>query len=99
MKNWDWKWISWQVVVPLIGPVAVPGAMVAMWTTGDPTFQIKWSLLFDEVTPWALTFYSITLIGVTMHDFWPKISSHFGLCFGLFLTAAGVSVYEAYIII
>lgn len=99
MPNWDWKWIIWQVIVPLAGPIIISGVVALMWRTGEPSFLINWHLIIDDLTPWALTFYSITLIGVTMNDLWPKLSAHPVLGVSLLATAFGVAIYEAFMVI
>ena len=70
-----------------------------LWWTGDKNFAIKWSLIVEDVTPWALTFYAITLIGATMNDFWSKLPSHPVLGVALILTAFAVAIYGAFIVI
>ena len=62
----------WQVLAPVLGPILISVLVVFLWSTGQPGFQMDWSIIVD-VSPWALTFYTITLIGATMNDFWPKL--------------------------
>jgi len=99
MKNWQWKWIIWQVVAPILGPLAISAGVALLWSTGDPGFSINWQVIIDEVTPSALTFYAITLIGATMNDLWPKLSDHPVLGSSLMVTAFAVALYGAFIVI
>jgi hypothetical protein len=99
MKAWQWKWIFWQVFAPIAGPILVSGLVASMWWTGQPDFSLNWRLLIDDVTPWALTFYAITLIGATMNDFWPKLPEHPVLGAALIVTALAITIYGAFIVI
>lgn len=95
----DWKWMFWQVVAPLVGPIVISGIVAMLWWTGSPNFHINWPLIVEDVTPWALTFYAITLIGATMNDFWPKLSKHPVLGVALILMAFAAAIYGAFIVI
>jgi hypothetical protein len=99
LKNWEWSWIIWQVIVPIFGPAAISAFVVVLWWTGDPKFVVNWRLLIDDLTPWALTFYAITLIGATMKDLWPRLSVHPVLGSALLITAATIAVFESFIVI
>ena len=44
-----------------------------IWWSGRPDFSLKWDVILD-VTPWALIFYSITLIGAALNDLMPDFS-------------------------
>ena len=68
-----WKWILWQVVVPILGPIAISIVAVVLWWTGRTDFRIHWGLIVD-ITPWALTFYAVTLIGAALNDLIPDFS-------------------------
>jgi hypothetical protein len=60
-KTWQWDWITWQVLAPILGPILISSVVVLLWQTGTRNFPIKWGIVVD-VTPWALTFYCITLL-------------------------------------
>lgn len=94
----NWAWMFWQVAVPVGGPIALSALFILLWWTGAEDFSPQWGLIID-VSPWALTFYALTLIGTTLHGFWPKLSDHKGLGFGLIGTALAVCVYAAFIAI
>lgn len=99
MPKLNWKWIFWQVVAPIVGPILISAVVAMLWWTGDKNFQINWPLIVEDVTPWALTFYAITLIGATMNDFWSKLPRHPGLGLALILTAVAAAIYGAFIVI
>lgn len=99
MRTLDWKWVFWQVVAPVVGPIVISAIVAMLWWTGDKAFQINWPLIVEDVTPWALTFYAITLIGATMNDFWPKLARHPGLGVALILMAFAAAIYGAFIVI
>jgi hypothetical protein len=71
---------------------------VYLWESGQPGFVIRWPIIVD-VSPWALIFYSMTLIGATMHDFSPKFSDHQALGYSLIATAIAVVLYAGFIVI
>lgn len=50
-------------------------------------------------SPWALTFYAITLIGATMNDFAKEFSNRIGVGVGLILAAVTVSMYTGMMVI
>ena len=94
-----WKWMIWQVIAPLGAPILISALVVFLWWTGASNFSIKWHSLFDDVTPWALIFYSITLIGATMNDFWSKLPEHPVLGVGLIALGFVVALYSALIVL
>src|SRR6266478_5697885 len=97
-KDWKWKWIFWQVLAPILGPILISAGVVFLWSTGQPGFQMDWHIIVD-VSPWALTFYAITLIGATMNDFWHKMGDHWMLGAGLFGIATAVALYASFIVV
>jgi MFS superfamily sulfate permease-like transporter len=97
-REWGWKWILWQVAAPLLGPIIVSLLVVLAWHTGKPGFRMQWSIVLD-VSPWALTFYAMTLIGATMNDFWPKMQGHAVLGISLFTVATAVALYASFIVV
>lgn len=99
MRDVDWKWVFWQVLAPLVGPIAISAIVAMLWWTGDKHFKINWLLIVEDVTPWAITFYAITPIGATMNDFWPKLPQHPVLGVALILSAFAAAVYGAFIVI
>ncbi|MBS0418095.1 MAG: hypothetical protein JSR66_10305 [Proteobacteria bacterium] len=97
MKH-NWQWLIWQVGVPLGGPVILSWLIVLAWQTGNPGFVPKWNVILD-VSPWALTSYSLTLIGASMNDLWPKIPSHPFIGCSLIVTALMITIYTAFMVI
>jgi hypothetical protein len=96
--TWHWKWIIWQVVIPLAGPVLISAGVVCLWQLGDDAFRINWHIVLD-VSPWALTFFCMTLIGAAMSDLWPKISNHAMLVLCLFAIFFTTAIYASFIVI
>jgi len=93
------KWIIWQVLAPIFGPMAMSVIVVLAWRSGQPQFPINWYLIVEDITPWALTFYCITLIGATMDDLWPELQQHPGLGLSLIMVALAVALYASFIVI
>lgn len=92
------KWLLWQVLLPIAGPVILAGLIVMGWASGDENFVPNYSIVLD-VSPWALTFYALTLIGSTLHVFWRKLSEHPGIGAALIGVAFAVGVYASFIVI
>ena len=97
-RDWNRKWLFWQVIAPILGPILISAVAVIFWETINPNFKARWEVIFD-VTPWALTFYTITLIGATMNDLWPKLGTHPGLGVGILAVGFSVGLYAALIVI
>ena len=101
----DWRWIFWQIVVPVFGPTLIALAVAVAWMSLEPTFSIRWAVVVD-ITPWATTFYCITLVCSTMHALWERIvaSETVGAEFynrftSLMMIASAVVLYNALTVI
>ena len=92
------RWLLWQVIIPLFAPVILSVLVIGLWATGTVTFEPKWSVVVD-ISPWALVFFSLTLLGATLNELWPRVSSHPTLTLNLALTAFAVALYAAFIAI
>ena len=71
-RTWKWRWILFQVAVPLLGPIVVSALVAAGWETGQPTFHMDMKVIFD-VTPWALIFFTMALLGSGFYDVWADL--------------------------
>jgi hypothetical protein len=94
----NWRWFGWQVALPLGGPIVFSGIAMLLWKSGNPAFKPDLHVLLD-VSPWALTFYSLTLISSTMNEFWKNISEHPMLGGSLITVAIAVGLYASFIVI
>jgi hypothetical protein len=92
------KWLCWQVAFPLGVPIVASFLFSLLWKTGNPDFHINVQVVFD-VSPWALIFYSMTLIGSTLHEYWIKVVSHKLLLIGMIFTIMSVAIYASFIVI
>jgi hypothetical protein len=72
--------------------------IVLAWKSGNPGFVPRWKIILD-VSPWALTFYTMTLIGASLNSLWPRLSIHPLLGGSLIGVALAVGVYSAFIVI
>lgn len=93
-----WKWILWQVVVPIVGPIGMSALAAVLWWTGRPDFHIDWHVIV-YISPWALIFYAITLIGAALNDLMPDFSNRPGIGVSLILAAVAVSLYAGFMVI
>lgn len=93
----NYRWIWWQVVVPVIGPIALGAAFIALWSTGARGFVPDYANALANMSPWGLTFYSIALLGSTLNTFWPKLRDHPGLGIAMIVDALAVCVYAGFI--
>src|SRR5713226_2492680 len=94
----NWRWLGWQVAFPILTPIIISVVVVLLWQTGLPGFSINWSIILD-VSPWALTFYSMTLIGSNLHEKWNTLSSRPARIIGLMLLVAALAIYTAFLVI
>ena len=69
------RWHVFQVVLPIGGPILLSLIFVGFERAGRPEFEPSLAVIVD-LTPRALTFYTLALICVTLSDFWPHISRH-----------------------
>jgi hypothetical protein len=94
----NWKWLGWQVAFPLLGPIAMSLVIVLLWRSGNPAFRMNMEVILD-VSPWALTFYALTLIGSALNEKWDKLATHGVLVGALIVVALAVAVYASFIVI
>jgi hypothetical protein len=97
-RGCNWHWIGWQVIVPLLGPTAISALAVFSWWTVEPAFSLDWHVLVD-VSPWALTFYCVTLISATINDRSHRLESHKVVRVSLMVVAGAVAIYNAIVVI
>lgn len=97
-KDWKWKWLSWQMLAPLAGPIAVSYLVALLWETGQPTFHMNWKVIVD-VTPWALTFFTMALIGSAFNDIWADLGKNQATAAFLVVDAIAVLIYASFIVI
>jgi hypothetical protein len=97
-KRWKWKWLIWQVIAPLVGPIAVSFIVALLWETGQPNFHMNLKVIVD-VTPWALTFFTMALIGSGFNDVWGDLAQRQATAASLVVDAAAVLIYASFIVI
>ena len=98
MTTLQWRWLTWQVFIPIFGPIVLSGVIILLWMSSRPYFMPNLSIIMD-VSPWALTFYSLTLIGATLNELWPKFSNHRSLGVWLICVAFAVGLYASFIVV
>lgn len=84
-------------MVPILGPILLAALFIWLWSTGDARFTPDYGNAIANVSPWALTFYSLTLLGSTLHAFLPKMNKHQGLGISMIVVALAVCVYAGFI--
>jgi uncharacterized membrane protein len=94
----NWGWIAWQVGIPLGGPIFLSSLFVMFWWTLNGNFHPKWDVVLD-ITPWALTFYALTLIATALRELWPRYADHPALFVWLAILAGVIIVYYAFMVI
>ena len=98
LESIEGSWLAWRVAVPLLTPIIISFVVIMAWASGSPHFTPNIRIALD-VSPWALTFYALTLIGSTLNEFWPKLATHPALGVALFLVAGSVTLYAAFMVI
>lgn len=92
------RWLFWQVAVPLLGPAVISAFIILLWISGNPGFKPSLPVIVD-LSPWALVFYTLTLLGATLNELWPNVSQHQTLGGSLAVTVLAVAIYGAFIVI
>ena len=102
--KWQWlmspksRWFLWNFAAPVFGPIVLSGLFVILWMPLKKNFTPDFGIIVD-VTPWAITFYTITLIGSTVDVVWEVISKQIGKAVGLVVIVLAVLVYTSNTII
>lgn len=94
----QWRWLIWQVVVPVFGPILISLLVIGLWMSGNPDFVPDKRIILD-VTPWALAFYTLALVGSSLNGLWPKLSKHTVIGAWLVILALVVMLYAALTVI
>jgi hypothetical protein len=98
-KMMKWSWIFWQVFLPILGPVLLSAIVLGFWKANLPDSNVNWKLLIDDITPWALTVYGMTLIGGGLKDLWPQLSRNKAIGAGMIGLVLGLAIFEAVAVI
>lgn len=98
MRAWDWKWIWWQVGLPIFVPIVTSLLCVILWGSLKPNFQVRFDLIID-ITPWALATYSLALIGSTLRTFWKRLIDEVFLGITMLVVALVDTIYYAFMVI
>jgi hypothetical protein len=98
MAKFDWKWLLWQVGLPLGAPILLSAVFVYFWWTLTSNFIPALSVVID-LTPWALATYVLTLIGTTIRTFVNRWAEQPKLGAALAVVAFADTVYYAFMVI
>jgi hypothetical protein len=82
-RTWKWPWLIWQVLSPLLGPIVVSLFAALLLKTMQHDVPLNRDVIVD-VTPWALIFFTLALLGGGFHDIWPTLGTH-KILFGFLL--------------
>jgi hypothetical protein len=93
-----YRWIFWNVIFPLVLPIISSGIVVLMWTTGKSDFTADPGVILD-ISPWALIFFGLALIGSTIFEFWPRLPHHPGIGLSLLLSTVALAIYAGMMVI
>jgi hypothetical protein len=94
----NWNWLFWQVAAPLLGPILLSAIVALFWWTGVQGFLIEWHVVLD-LSPWAMTFFGLTLLSATMSNLWEKWRDHPVLFLSLLMTSFAIALYASFIVI
>jgi drug/metabolite transporter (DMT)-like permease len=93
-----WRWLVIQVAIPLIGPVALSALFAFAWSTGQPGFSPDPRIILD-ITPTALTFYSLALLSITLAGFWQHMSTNALVGTAALIVGCLVAVYYSFTVV
>ena len=97
-RTWKWKWLLLQVAAPLIVPILVSAVAAFVWEIGVPTFHMDMKVVAD-ITPWALVFFTVALLGSGFYDLWSDWTGRPALAVSLLSIAFVVLIYASFIVI
>lgn len=92
LKSIDYRWVGMQVLLPILGPVIISTVVVLFWVSLDEKFIPNWLLIVD-VGPWALVFYTVTLVFTSLQSLLPKAKDHGVLVGAMIVVALFVTIY------
>jgi cation transport ATPase len=92
------RWFVVQVAIPLFGPVVLSALFAYAWGTGQRNFSPRLDIIAD-VTPSALTFYSLALLSITLSSFWHKVQDSPFVTLTALLVAVLVAVYYSFTVV
>jgi hypothetical protein len=92
-----WRWLSWNALIPTFGPTLFSLLVIGMWKTGDPSTELNLTRVAD-LTPWALCFFALTLIGSSYSDLDRSLKNAYPTIVGWMLAVgAGALLYASVI--
>jgi hypothetical protein len=92
-KHWKWKWLGLQVGLPLSGPILLSLVIAGGVKTLQPDVPLSRDVIVD-VTPWALIFFTMALLGGGIHDYWSAAARPpVAVIIILFVVGAAVLIY------
>src|SRR5260221_14721051 len=97
-RTWKWKWLIVQVFAPLGIPIFVSALAAAVWELGQPSFHMDMKVVAD-ITPWALVFFTMALLGGGFYDLWADWTGRPVLSISLMSIAFIVLIYASFIVI
>ena len=103
-KHWKWKWLGLQVGLPLLGPIVLSLIIAVGVKTLQPDLPLSRDVIVD-VTPWALIFFTMALLGGGIHDYWSAgarlpaaMRPPVAVIIFLFVVGAAVLIYVSLIV-
>jgi hypothetical protein len=72
-RHWKWTWLNLQVLLPLAGPIVLSLLIALALITLKPKVPLNPDVIVD-VTPWALIFFTMALLGSGIHDYWSAVA-------------------------
>jgi hypothetical protein len=89
----QWGWLVWNVLVPTVGPPLLTLLILSLWMTGDLQTKLDLKEVLADLTPWALCFYALTLIGSSLYELGGRVGSHLELGGSMVLVGFLVLIY------
>ncbi len=91
------SWLAWEVLVPIGVPIVMTMVIDLMQQTGPhpPPFSLE---VLVDLTPWTLTFFSLTLIAHSLRRLWPHIEAQKVPFVAIIGVAFVVALYAGFIV-
>lgn len=92
----QWAWLFWNVFIPTVGPPLFTLAIVGLWMTGDPQTTLDIKKIVADLSPWALCFYALTLIGSSYNELGTLRDAHKTLVSSMLVVGAVALIYAVF---
>ena len=90
LKRIEWGWLFWSVLVPTMGPPFFTLLVFGAWMTFATQAKPDIKSIVADLSPWALCFFGLTLIGASINEMgFKRFAEHRAL--GVSMAVVGIA--------